>query len=106
MLDTICDFWNEVKDKDWFGWLVIILAVVLYCNLGWALGYALCNPGDVPSWLLFLLDPLGLFETPSVYDFESQGIAVFLCPILWITEWVCYLVTLCFGGIAKLLIIP
>jgi hypothetical protein len=105
MLNTIREYWNAVIKSCWFLWFVVIFVVTLYCNLGWAWGYVICNIESVPSWIHFLADPYSFATKSTVYDLGSQTIGVILGPIFWIVEWIVYLFSLVLGGIAKILIV-
>jgi hypothetical protein len=96
---------SNIKESEIFVWFVIVLAIALYCNLGWAYGYVLSNPENVPHWLSFLADPfLITTDAKIVYVFGMQVLFVICGPIFWAMEWIIYVTVLCLGGIAKLLI--
>jgi len=106
MLNSIRYYWAVFTDSGVFPWIMIILAVAIYCNLGWALGYIWCHPGSFPYWLEFLANPFHIAMEAEVYDISTQMIYAFTGVIAWLIEWFCYLVYLiAFGGIAKLLLL-
>ncbi|MFA5831458.1 MAG: hypothetical protein WC878_06530 [Candidatus Paceibacterota bacterium] len=107
MLNSIRYYWAAFTDSEIFSWIVIILAIAVYCNLGWALGYIWYHPDSFPYWLAFLANPFHLAVGVEAYGIGSQAILAFTGVILWLIEWFCYLVYLIvFGGIAKLLLLP
>jgi hypothetical protein len=107
MLDGIRYYWSAFVNSEVFPWIVVVLAVAVYCNLGWALGYVLSNPESVPHWLRFLAEPFRMVTDANVgYSTTEQFLCVIFGPIAWFFEWIAYVVALCFGGIAKLLIMP
>ena len=106
MLNTVRKNWNDAKERKIFWWFAVILVVALYCNLGWALGYAVYHPESIPHWLHFLADPLLTDGIAGDYDRGHQIFCSILGPIYWFGDWLVYLLSLCVGGIAKLLIMP
>lgn len=106
MLNTIREYWKAVKESNVFVWLVIIFLVALYCNFGWAWGYVMSNPENVPHWIRFLMDPFLVTSVNVVYGFGAQLFFATVGPIFWVVDWILYGLFLCFGGIAKLLILP
>ncbi|MCX6736348.1 MAG: hypothetical protein NTZ13_04660 [Candidatus Parcubacteria bacterium] len=107
MLEGIRNCWKTFVESKVFPLVVFIIAVAVYCNFGWALGYVLSSPESVPHWLRFLADPFLLATDVNVaYISSAQTFFVVIGPLLWVAVWMVYVFALCFGGIATLLIMP
>jgi hypothetical protein len=105
MLDNIRYFWYAFTESKVFPWIVVILGVAVYCNLGWALGYITYHPESFPPWLYFLADPF-ISVAIGTYTLGMQTVFIFFGVPVFLAQWFFYLIYLIvFGGIAKLLIL-